>query len=130
VPHRILVVDDEPPLADTLVKILRYAGHESTAAYDGHQALEFAANHGPALVICDVVMPTLNGVEFAIKLKSINPDCRILLLSGHAATHDLLATARDRGYSFEILAKPVPPRELLAKVTAMLNARSGSTTQT
>jgi len=118
---RILVVDDEPALADTLVKIMRYAGYEPTAVYDAREALNFISTHQPALVICDVVMPIMNGIELAIRIRSSNPNCRVLLLSGHAATHDLLASARQQGYTFEILAKPVPPRELLARISSMLD---------
>jgi CheY-like chemotaxis protein len=61
-------------------------------------------------------MTGISGIEAAIKIGAILPDCKILLLSAQAATVDLLEHARAQGHEFEILAKPVHPRDLLAKL--------------
>ncbi|MGB9257180.1 MAG: response regulator, partial [Candidatus Korobacteraceae bacterium] len=70
----------------------------------------------PDLVISDVIMPDMNGIEAAISIRGFLPSCKILLFSGQAATADLLENARAQGHEFEILAKPVHPSDLLAKL--------------
>jgi DNA-binding NtrC family response regulator len=111
---RIFVVDDEKCIADTLVAILRNSGYEALAFYDAQSALEQVESFSPELVISDVVMPGMNGVEMAVLIRERHPACRVLLFSGQAATADLLEGARRRGYDFELLAKPVHPTVLLA----------------
>jgi CheY-like chemotaxis protein len=115
---RILVVDDEQCIADTLSAILRNVGYEATAVYDGHSALAECESAPPDLVISDVMMPGGNGIEMAIEIRRRYPECKILLFSGVAASADLLEAARLRGYDFELLAKPVHPKDLLAKLVA------------
>lgn len=115
---RVLVVDDERPVADTLVAILRMSGYEATGLYDGASALLHCQSQVPDLIVSDVVMPGLSGIELAIFVKEHYPDCKVLLFSGMAATADLLQAARDQGYDFEVLAKPVHPSDLLSKIAA------------
>ncbi len=115
---RVLVVDDEQCIADTLAAILRKCGYEATALYDGEAAWSACELDTPDLIITDVVMPGLNGIDLATRVKERYPACKVLLFSGMAATADLLADARLRGYDFEVLAKPVHPSELLAKMAA------------
>lgn len=113
---RVLVVDDERVIADTLAAILRNAGYDAAAAYDGPGAISLSESCSPDLVITDVVMPGMNGIELAILIKQRYPACKVLLFSGQAATADLLKEARQSGHDFELLAKPVHPTELLAKL--------------
>ena|SRR5438552_3477064 len=113
---KALVVDDEQVIADTLAIILNQAGFDASAVYTGNGAVQAAKQRRPALVISDVIMPDMNGIEAAIQIRSFLPDCKILLFSGQAATADLLKEARARGHEFEILAKPVHPQDLLAKI--------------
>jgi CheY-like chemotaxis protein len=113
----VLVVDDERVIADTLSMILKSNGYDVMTAYDGKTALELARAVPPALVITDVVMPGMTGIELAIKLVKAIPNCKILLFSGQAATVDLLAKARDMGQEFAILAKPVHPTDMLRRVS-------------
>jgi CheY-like chemotaxis protein len=112
----VLVADDERVIADTLVIILNQAGFSATAAYSGHKAVELAESLKPDMLISDVIMPDLSGIDAAIRIRSILPSCKILLFSGQAATADLLDKARAQGHEFEILAKPVHPQDLLAKL--------------
>jgi CheY-like chemotaxis protein len=111
-----LVVDDEKVIADTLAKILDMNGYDASAVYTGTAALESARKLQPELVISDVILPDMNGIEAAISIRGFLPTCRILLFSGQAATADLLENARAQGHEFEILAKPVHPSDLLAKL--------------
>jgi CheY-like chemotaxis protein len=113
---RVLVVDDEQVIADTLARILDLNGFEASAVYTGTAAVESARSIQPDLIISDVIMPDMNGIEAAIRIRGFLPDCKILLFSGQAATADLLETARAQGHEFEILAKPVHPSDLLAKL--------------
>jgi CheY-like chemotaxis protein len=117
---RILVVDDEPSIADTLAIIFQRAGYVATAVYSGEEALPFIAAHQPSLVVADVIMPGLDGIALARKIRTIYPTCQVLLFSGNAETQDLLQAAQQEGYSFEVLAKPVPPPQMLAKVASLL----------
>ncbi len=113
---RVLVVDDEQVIADTLAKILDLNGYDASAVYTGTAAVESARHLQPDLIISDVIMPDMNGIEAAIHIRAFLPGCKILLFSGQAATADLLETARAQGHEFEILAKPVHPSDLLAKL--------------
>jgi CheY-like chemotaxis protein len=113
---KVLVVDDEQVIADTLAKILDLNGYDASAVYTGTAAVESARTLQPDLVISDVIMPDMNGIEAAISIRGFLPSCKILLFSGQAATADLLENARAQGHEFEILAKPVHPSDLLAKL--------------
>jgi CheY-like chemotaxis protein len=114
--RRVLVVDDEQVIADTLAKILDLNGYEASAVYTGTAAVESARSLQPDLIISDVIMPDMDGIQAAIRIRSFLPDCKILLFSGQAATADLLENARAQGHEFEILGKPVHPSDLLAKL--------------
>jgi DNA-binding response OmpR family regulator len=113
---KVLVADDERVIADTLAIILNQSGFEALAVYNGEKAVEMAKSFQPDMLISDVIMTDLNGIDAAIKIRSILPSCKILLFSGQAATADLLDRARVQGHEFEILAKPVHPQDLLARL--------------
>lgn len=113
---KVLVADDERVIADTLAMILNQSGFETKAVYSGEKALELAAIFEPDMLISDVIMADLNGIDAAIRIRAILPNIKILLFSGQAATADLLEKARMQGYEFEILAKPVHPQDLLSRL--------------
>lgn len=113
---KVLVADDERVIADSLAMILNQSGFQALVAYTGERAVEMASEHAPDMLISDVIMGGLNGIDAAIKIREILPSIKILLFSGQAATADLLEKARSQGYEFEILAKPVHPQDLLAKL--------------
>lgn len=113
---KVLVADDERVIADTLAMILNQSGFEAKAVYSGEKALELAAAFEPDMLISDVIMADLNGIDTAIRMRTSFPRIKILLFSGQAATADLLEKARAQGYEFEILAKPVHPQDLLSRL--------------
>jgi CheY-like chemotaxis protein len=113
---KVLVADDERVIADTLAMILNQSGFEARAVYSGESALETAPGFRPDMLIADVIMADLNGIDAAIQIRAILPRIKILLFSGQAATADLLEKARAKGYEFEILAKPVHPQDLLTRL--------------
>jgi CheY-like chemotaxis protein len=110
---RVLVVDDEKVIADTIVQILNRDGFIAEAAYGGEEAIEKARRHCPDLVLSDVLMPQVDGVEAAIAIRQHCPDARIILFSGQSATVEILARARERGHTFELLPKPIHPTQLI-----------------
>jgi CheY-like chemotaxis protein len=113
---KVLVADDEQVIANTLAIILNQAGFEAKAVYSGESAVETIDVFQPNMLISDVIMTGMTGIEAAIKIREKLPTCKILLFSGQAATADLLEKARAQGHEFEILAKPVHPTDLLAKL--------------
>jgi len=113
---KVLVADDERVIADTLAIILNQSGFQATAVYSGEKAVEMARTLEPDMLISDVIMTDMNGIDAAIRIRALLPTCKILLFSGQAATADLLDRARVQGHEFEILAKPVQPQDLLARL--------------
>jgi CheY-like chemotaxis protein len=107
---KVLVADDERVIADTLTIILNQHGFDAQAVYSGEKAVEAAGTMRPNMLICDVIMQDMNGIDAAIHIRELLPDCKILLFSGQAATADLLERARTQGHNFEILAKPPAAR--------------------
>jgi CheY-like chemotaxis protein len=129
--HRpvVLVVDDESAIADTLAEILTLSGYAAMPVYDGEEALETALLMPPEMLITDVMLPGMSGIELAITIRKIFPDCRVLLFSGQAATSDLLTSAKRAGHQFTLLSKPVYPTDLLRRVSESLGApEAGATT--
>ncbi len=120
----VLIVDDEKVIADTLSIILSKSGFNTYAAYDGPSALALALQFVPELLISDVVMPGMSGIDLAISLSSALPQCKVLLFSGQAATVDLLEEARRSGHNFTTLAKPVHPTDLLKRISECLTPQA------
>lgn len=113
---KVIVVDDETLIAETVVEILNEEGFEATAVSTGASAIELAKTLHPDIVLSDVIMPGLNGIETGIKIRELVPSCRIILFSGQAATVDLLEKARHEGHRFDILAKPIRPEQLISVI--------------
>lgn len=126
--HRpvVLVVDDESAIADTLAEILTLSGYAAMPVYDGEEALESALLMPPELLITDVMLPGMSGIELAITMRRIFPDCRVLLFSGQAATSDLLTSAKRAGHQFTLLSKPVYPTDLLRRVSESLGVEANA----
>jgi DNA-binding NtrC family response regulator len=116
----VYVVDDEPVIATTLAAILKSSGFDAVPFVDPLEALFAAESNTPHLLITDVMMPQLNGVDLGVQFKAIHPKCKVLLFSGQAATADLLYDARSQGHHFELLTKPVHPKDLLDTVKEIM----------
>ena len=113
----VFVVDDESLIADTLAEILNDSGDfEAIAIHGGERALELAQTTAPDILITDVVMPGINGIELARSIHSRHPKTRIVLLSGQAQARDLVKEASHEGHPFELWAKPIHPDLLLERL--------------
>ncbi|HEX4756528.1 MAG TPA: response regulator [Terracidiphilus sp.] len=119
---RVFVVDDESVITTTLGLILRRHGFDAHSFDLPMEALSACRDMAPDLLITDVVMPVLSGIELAVQMRERCPDCKVLLFSGQPATADLLEMARANGHDFEALAKPVHPLELLEKIRTVMDA--------
>ncbi|MHB1935472.1 MAG: response regulator [Acidobacteriaceae bacterium] len=117
----VLIVDDEVVIADTLTTILAQHGIAAMTAYDGPGALEIARVIPPDVLLTDVVMPGMSGIDLAIAIKKDVPDCAILLFSGQAATSGLLAKAGKAWCDFEVLLKPIHPAKLVKLIFERLD---------
>ncbi len=122
---KILVVDDEGGIRLTVALTLAMHGYETATAFSGEEAVRVAGSFRPDCIVSDVVMGEMNGIEAAIEILRILPDCKVLLISGNAGYGDLLEKARAKGFGFELLLKPVPPPDLLTKISQMLPGTAG-----
>jgi CheY-like chemotaxis protein len=110
---RVLVVDDETLIADSVAEILNRNGYAATATYSGDTAIQFIQERCPDIIVSDVVMPDINGIQLAKLVRVHCPNSRIVLFSGNVDTSSLLDDASIDGYFFEVLSKPVHPVQLL-----------------
>lgn len=115
-PMRIFAVDDEPIIASTLALILNQSGYCATGFTSGEDAIKAAVDVCPDLIISDVSMPMMSGIDLAIWFKSCCSSCKILLLSGAFSTNARLEEAKQKGFDFRILAKPAHPEDVLAAI--------------
>jgi CheY-like chemotaxis protein len=118
---RVFVVDDEHVVASTLAAILQIHGFSAKFFTSPLEALTAARSKAPELLVSDVEMPGISGIDLAIQMKAQFPACQILLLSGQAATLDLLQQARAQGHHFDLLLKPIPPTEFLLEIGKRVN---------
>ncbi|KAA6465424.1 response regulator [Acidobacteria bacterium AB60] len=117
---RVLVVDDEQLITDTLALILRQHGFDVSIAYSGEEAVQKAITVRPDVLLTDIIMGEMNGLEAAILISEELPQCKILFFSGQPATADLLNQSRFLGRDFEVMAKPVPPAIILEQIRAIV----------
>jgi DNA-binding response OmpR family regulator len=120
---KVLVVDDERVIADMLAAILRSEGFGVTAVYSGDDALQAARGSAPDALVCDIMLVAVNGIEIAMQIRAIHPDCTIILISGAQSSVELLEQARDQGHDFEVLAKPFHPTTLIERLRDLRSKR-------
>jgi CheY-like chemotaxis protein len=118
--HRILVVDEDYRIASTLSMVLRSLGFEATFFTEPLEALWAAQCDAPDLLLSEVSMSELSGIELAIQVRQLCPDCKVLLFSGQPDIVDLLETSRAGGHTFAVLPKPIHPTALLSEIQATL----------
>lgn len=109
----ILIADDEASIAETLSLILEAHGYRTVIARTGEEAVEQARASAPDVLVCDIIMPGISGIEAALQVRALCPECRIILISGAMLSAELLEKARADGNEFEVLAKPFHPTRLI-----------------
>jgi CheY-like chemotaxis protein/two-component sensor histidine kinase len=121
---RVLLVDDNQDTAETLAKLLRWAGHDVQTAYTGPTALEVAAAHLPNVVLLDIGLPGINGYEVARRLRQIDDlkDTKIIAMTGYGQDTDR-QVAREAGFDLH-LTKPVDFVKVRELLTALLSPPS------
>jgi DNA-binding NtrC family response regulator len=127
---RVFVVDDEHVIASTLAAILKLQGYSATSFTSPLEALAVARSKAPDLLISNVEMPGISGIDLAIQMKAQFPECKILLFSEHAATQDLLEDACSQGHNFQLLEKPVHPSAMLSRIGELVTENSDAGSET
>jgi two-component system alkaline phosphatase synthesis response regulator PhoP len=122
-PQRILIVDDERKLVHGLVAYFRQAGFEPLTAYDGRMALEIARRDQPDLILLDVMLPELDGIEVCRQLRRSSA-IPIIMLTARVEEADMLA-GLELGAD-DYITKPFSPREVVARARAVLRRAGGA----
>lgn len=121
---RILVVDDEPAVRDSLERALALQGYKVELAADGSQALEFLAVNRPDAVVLDVLMPNIDGLEVCRRLRTAGDDTPVLMLTARDGVTDRVH-GLDAGAD-DYLVKPFALEELFARLRALLRRSAPS----
>ena len=115
--QRILVVDDDPTISDVVARYLRGDGYDVAVALDGQAALDQAAESYPDLVVLDLMLPKIDGLEVCRRLRALG-DVPIIMLTAKGEEMDRLLGLNLGADDY--LTKPFSPRELVARVKAVL----------
>jgi DNA-binding response OmpR family regulator len=110
---RLLLVDDERNFVETLTKRLRLRGIDSDCAFDAEEALRMARRTRYDVILLDVKMPGLGGIELRRRLEELDPSLRFLFITGHASQSDLAVGSSEASH---YLTKPLHLDELLEAV--------------
>ncbi len=115
---KVLIVDDSTFLRENLAKLLSDHGYETTCAEDGVQALKAYRADRPDIVLMDITMPNMNGMDALVQLRAINPRARVIIIT--ALDQKLLAAHAVHMGAKDFLVKPVPPTKLLLTIERAL----------
>jgi DNA-binding response OmpR family regulator len=119
--QRVLVVDDDRLVADTLALVFNKSGFEARAVYSADQALASARNFNPHLLLSDVTMPGRDGLTLLADITKEQPSCRIIMLTGfYSNLKDVRDHASKLARPIGILTKPCAPSELLREAASIL----------
>ena len=112
----VLLVDKDQALTDSLIALFRLAGYCPIACRDSDDAFRVISVIVPDVIVTEACMDCGAGLEIAITAKRLCPECKILLLSENPRKSELMERIAALGHSFDVLAKPVHPVDLLARM--------------
>lgn len=118
----ILIIDDDKAIRKTLTEILRYEGYKVDEAADGEEGLRKFSSTAYDLVLCDVKMPKMDGIEFLEKSKVINPDVPIIVISGHGNIETAVEAVKKGAFDF--ISKPPDLNRLLITLRNALDKQT------
>jgi two-component system OmpR family response regulator len=124
-PIRVLVVDDEPNLAELLTSALRYEGWDVSTALDGRDAIKLARESEPDVIVLDIMLPDLDGLSVLRRIRQNTPFLPVLFLTARDAVEDRVAGLTAGGDDY--VTKPFSLEEVVARIRALLR-RSGAAT--
>ena len=124
---KILIIDDEKAICNTLKEILQYEKYEVDVASDGEEGIKKAKEAKYDLVLCDIKMPKIDGIEVLTKLQELNPELPVVMISGHGTIETAVDAIRKGAYDY--IAKPPDLNRLLVTVRNALD-RSSLMTET
>jgi DNA-binding response OmpR family regulator len=124
---RILIIEDDERLAGLIARSVREQGHEAVVAYDGTLGLRSALDAAHELIVMDLMLPGMNGIELCRALRRERPDVPIIMLTALGATDDKVE-GFDAGAD-DYLVKPFDLRELHVRIRALAKRRSGGTSE-
>ena len=113
---RILVVDRDRSVTDTTVMVLKSAGFTAIGAISGEEAIGKATECTFDVLLTDVLMEPMNGVQIALAFLELQPSARVILFSGSNGAASILTQAAEAGHQFAILPKPIHPSELFLRL--------------
>ena len=116
-PPHIMLVDDEPAIRLTLSMLLKRSGYSVTTAASGDEALSLLEQQAYDLVLLDLIMPGIGGLDLARQVQSQRPGAAILVLTGSDALEDVSRSG------FDYILKTTSPRDVLARVAAVLESQ-------
>ena len=118
---KILVIDDERPIRRTLCEILEFEKFQVDQAENGEEGLKMARENEYDVILCDIKMPKMDGMEVLEKIKELDYDSTIVMISGHG-TIDTAVDALKKG-AFDYLPKPPDLNRLLVTVRNAMNKK-------
>ena len=110
----ILIIDDEKAIRKTLSEILSYEGYKIDEAGDGEEGLKKAREKEYDVILCDIKMPKIDGIEFLEKAKEANPDIPIIMISGHGTIETAVEAVKKGAYDY--ISKPPDLNRLLITI--------------
>ncbi len=120
--YRIMLVDDEPNVLEGLRRVLRVENYQCLGFTDPRAALDTARNTEVDLVVSDYCMPEMDGVQFLVQFKQLQPDAMRIMLSGRAG-NEALIKAVNKGEIYRFILKPVDPAEIKSTLAQALTHR-------
>ena len=118
--HKVLIIDDEKELSDVLKKYLTLKGYSVTTVYNGKDGIDKARENGYNIIITDIKLPDINGVEVIRAIEKMDDKVRFLIITGYSITGDISdlieSSKRVHGYIF----KPFKPEHLEEKIKEIL----------